>query len=139
VKVVLDSNIYISDALFDALAEKAVNAAIDGQFSAYVSEFILNEVRKVLVADFGTTRRFAALTIKRIGRIARVVPTRGYRFPDLSDQSDHPILETAINCSADYLVTGDKRLLGLSPFRGIRIIGLREFCNLLGPPDSLMA
>lgn len=130
-KVVLDSNIYISDALFDALAEKAVLAAIDGRYSVYVSEFILGEVFRVLLVNFKTTRRFASLTVKRIRRVARIVATSGRAFPTLSDTNDHPVLETALNCSADYLVTGDKLLLALSPFKGVRIIRVREFFETL--------
>jgi len=131
VKIVFDTNVYISEALFNALAEAIVRPAREGFFSVYVSDFILAEVRRVLLKDFKTTRRFASLTTKRIGRFSRLVPTSRRSFQTLLDPNDHPVLETAINASADFLVTGDKHLLVLSPFQGIVILRVGEFYRLL--------
>jgi putative PIN family toxin of toxin-antitoxin system len=42
------------------------------------------------------------------------------------DPKDNPFLELALECRAQILVTGDEDLLILNPFRGIRILFLRE-------------
>jgi putative PIN family toxin of toxin-antitoxin system len=131
VKVVFDTNVYISDALFDASAEVAVKAAQSGVFSLYISEFILNEIRVVLVSHFKTTRRFASLTAKRARTIAKLVELHRRHYGNLLNENDHPILETAINSGADFLVTGDKRILALSPFHGITILRIGSFCRVL--------
>ena len=43
------------------------------------------------------------------------------------DPKDDKLLELAISGSASFLVTGDKDLLVLNPFRGVEIISPREF------------
>ena len=43
------------------------------------------------------------------------------------DPKDNKLLELAVGGNADYLVTGDKDLLVLNPFRGVEIITPREF------------
>lgn len=46
------------------------------------------------------------------------------------DPDDTPILR-ALASSVDYLVTGDARLLALSPVEGIRSITLAEYLDVL--------
>lgn len=43
------------------------------------------------------------------------------------DPKDNMLLELAVSGNADYLVTGDKDLLVLDPFRGIRIVSPLDF------------
>ena len=43
------------------------------------------------------------------------------------DPKDDKLLELAVCGDADFLVTGDKDLLVLNPFRGVEIITPREF------------
>lgn len=43
------------------------------------------------------------------------------------DPKDNKLLELAVSGNANFLVTGDKDLLVLNPFRGIEIIVPRDF------------
>jgi predicted nucleic acid-binding protein len=43
------------------------------------------------------------------------------------DRKDDKILDLAINGQAEYIVTGDKDLLVLKLFRGVKIITAEEF------------
>ncbi len=43
------------------------------------------------------------------------------------DPSDNAFLECAVDGRADYIVSGDRHLLGLGTYRGIQIISPREF------------
>jgi putative PIN family toxin of toxin-antitoxin system len=47
------------------------------------------------------------------------------------DPKDDKLLELAVNGNADFLVTGDKDLLVLNPFRSVEIITAREFIDRL--------
>lgn len=126
-KVVFDTNVYISEALFNAVAEVVLKAGREQAFSIYISQFILAEIQTVLVSRFQTTRRFAKLTAERARKFARVVPTRERRYDEVVDPNDHPILETAVNAGADYLVSGDKHLLVISRYQGISILKIGDF------------
>lgn len=45
------------------------------------------------------------------------------------DPKDDMIVATALACRADYLVTGDRHLLDLDPYEGIRILSPRAFLD----------
>jgi len=47
------------------------------------------------------------------------------------DPKDSPILQAALTCGADYLVTNDQHLLRLDPFEGLRIISMNAYHDLL--------
>jgi hypothetical protein len=55
-----------------------------------------------------------------------------HTIKDCRDEKDNFILETAIRGKADYVVTGDKDLLVLNPYRGKKIIGFRMRTPLAG-------
>ena len=45
----------------------------------------------------------------------------------LKDEPDNRILECAISGKADLIVTGDKEMLGLKEYLGIKIERLRDY------------
>jgi len=47
------------------------------------------------------------------------------------DPDDDVVLATALEGRAEYLVSGDKHLLSLREFRGIRIVTVREMLETL--------
>jgi len=49
----------------------------------------------------------------------------------LRDEPDNRILECAVAAHAQFIITGDRLMLELGEFEGIRIVTLREFLNLL--------
>ena len=57
-------------------------------------------------------------------RVSIVGAKLGCRDPD-----DDKILETALMGEADCLITGDRDLLEMSPYCGIRIVAPRDFIN----------
>lgn len=59
--------------------------------------------------------------LRLLGRVAEIIPIT-YRVRACRDPSDDKFLELAVNGSAHAIVTGDKDLLALDPFRGISIV-----------------
>ncbi len=49
------------------------------------------------------------------------------------DRKDDKVLELALNGSADYIITGDKDLLVLHPFRGVLVITADDFLKAIKP------
>ena len=45
----------------------------------------------------------------------------------LSDEPDNRILECALAGSAEAVITGDRAMLALKEFRGVRILSLAEY------------
>lgn len=131
-KVVLDSNIYVSAFAFDRGPEKIINCGIAGHFRLYSSLYIIDEVKRVL-HRLGTSERFAFLAGARIARFSMVVvPVRGAvsHDPIPIDPKDGPIIKTCRACRADFLVTGDKLLLAMR-LRGLEVINATAFLRHL--------
>jgi hypothetical protein len=49
------------------------------------------------------------------------------KIAECRDPKDNKFLELAVAGNADCVITGDKDLLILNPFRGIKIISPRDF------------
>jgi putative PIN family toxin of toxin-antitoxin system len=132
VKVVLDSNIYVSAYAFDRDPERILDLAAVKAFRVYSSIYIIEEVIWVLHEKLDWGKRFAELAGQRIARSSTVVPVRGscIKGPDPVDPNDGPIIKTCLAIRADFLVTRDKDLLSLS-VRGTQILTAGKFLRHL--------
>jgi putative PIN family toxin of toxin-antitoxin system len=128
VKLVFDTNIYISAFVIpNSKAEKAFLKVIEGGETLLISKNIINEILSVLSAKFSRDREALSHLAVHLSEIARVVEPVGPKLSLLKDEPDNRILECALSGKADAIVTGDKEMLALKEFRGIRIISLREY------------
>ncbi len=126
-KVVFDTNIYISAFVVQASqAEKAILKILEGDDSLILSRDIIDEILTVLVSKFSKDREFISRTALFLADIAMIVkPSR--KIYVLKDVTDNKILECALAGNAHVIVTGDKEMLKLREFEGIRIISLRKY------------
>jgi uncharacterized protein len=130
IKAVLDVNILVSAALNDqGLPARVADMAFDGVYEFVVSDHILEKLADVFQRPWLITH-LSATGRERILRalnkdVEPVTPDESVRgvAPDLEDDL---VLGTAVAASADYLVTGDKGLLALKEYRGVRIVGADE-------------
>jgi len=131
VKVVLDSNVYVSAFGFDAGPERIIDLGIATNFKIYSSLYIIDEVKRVLHEKLGMSERFAMLAGKRIERYSNVVPIRGVPAgPIPIDPNDGPIIKTCLASKADFLVTGDKELFSVR-MKGVEIVNPAQFLRHL--------
>ncbi|HEV8292745.1 MAG TPA: hypothetical protein VGP94_12515, partial [Tepidisphaeraceae bacterium] len=74
--------------------------------------------------------KLVALARTRISnRSLSVGQTTSAAVPE--DAKDAPILQAALACGADYIVSNDRHLLVLNPFHGLRIISMDSYFELL--------
>src|SRR5207302_626031 len=93
-----------------------------GGWRIYASNYLLDEVERVIHEHLGFSRRFASLTRQRALLRCRVVEPGASRHEVPQDPKDSLILRAALEASADYLVTNDQHLLALHPYEGVRIV-----------------
>lgn len=121
VKFVFDTNIYISAAIGGgAYAQQWLR--VDGGYSIYCSVPILNELQQKLESKFGFERADTAEFIKSIQSITTVIHPKEKLVGAVTDPKDIMILECAVECRADMIITADKDLLKLKSFRGSSIV-----------------
>jgi len=132
VKAVIDTNIWISFFIGKLLAGLD-DYILDALLEVVISDEQLEEIRTVLRRP-KFRKHFSPDDIEEflslLYKSARIV-TVHHTIKDCRDEKDNFILETAIRGRADYIVTGDKDLLVLNPYRGKKIIGFREFEDII--------
>ncbi|MPY89044.1 MAG: putative toxin-antitoxin system toxin component, PIN family [Luteitalea sp.] len=123
-RVVLDTNVFISGMLSTTSARpRAVEHAIEhGQLLA--STDTLRELMTKLMApkfDRYVSRERRDAVLVRLAPIIEVVEVV-QRVQASRDAKDNQFLEVSLNGRADVLVSGDRDLLTLNPFRGTAIL-----------------
>ena len=131
-KAVIDTNIWIS-FLIGKLLTGLDDYILEGQLDVVISDEQLEEITTVLRRP-KFRKHFSPDDIDEflslLYKSARIVKIH-HTIKDCRDEKDNFILETAILGKADYIVTGDKDLLVLDPYRGKKIIGFREFDDII--------
>jgi putative PIN family toxin of toxin-antitoxin system len=132
VRVVFDSNIYVSAlGIPGGVAERALDAAMEGAFQLALSRPILDEVLGVLSRKFARDAEQLARAAVFLSSVVEVVaPVRHIQV--LADGPDNRVLECAFAAGADLIVTGDQAMLSLGTWEGIEILSLRQFTDRLG-------
>jgi len=127
VRVVFDSNIFISAlTLPGGRGDQAITRIIEGADSLVVSKQILDEVLLVLARKFSRDREQLARTAVFLSTMGDLVePEESVAL--LADEPDNRILECALAGRAECIVTGDRAMLALGEFRGIRIVTLSRY------------
>jgi putative PIN family toxin of toxin-antitoxin system len=132
-RAVLDTNVLLS-ALRGGRTRAILIALAAGRFQLLSSPPLTRELRLVLARPEWRKALDAADCRELLSIITEashiVHPTQ--RITACRDPEDNALLECALAGHADYLVTGDRDLLVLDPFRGIRILRPAEFLTRLG-------
>ena len=128
VKVVLDTNIYISAILFGRKPEEIRKLSQEGKIELLVSEAIIAEVAEVLRKKFDWESWQISQVIDEIRETAILVIPNQTLSVIKKDEDDNRILECAVEGKAHYIISGDKRhLLPLKEYQGIKILSPAEF------------
>jgi len=129
-KVVFDTSIFISALVFPgSLAEEAIFRIIEGEDILLISKQILQEILSVLSKKFSGDKEAISRVAVNLSEIAEMVnPT--VRIRVLKDEPDNRILECAVSGKAEVVVSGDKKMLKLKEYEGVKIISLKEYLNI---------
>jgi putative PIN family toxin of toxin-antitoxin system len=127
VRVVFDTNIFVSALVIpDSRAEEAVLRVVEGQDHLIISKAILHELLITLSGKFSRDQEelaHVAVFLTEMGEL--VYPKR--KVNTLRDDPDNRILECALAGHADAVVTGDRAMLALGQYKGIKILTLKEY------------
>lgn len=133
-KVVADTMIWVSYFSDEqSFRHQLIDEAIRQRVRLFVSDYLADELREILVRDMEVATRDAKLAVKKLFRVCKSVG-----LPEVlpshvtDDEKDNAIVETAIRSKADYLVTADREILKLKKVANVRIITAVEFARLLG-------
>ncbi len=129
-KVMLDTNIIISAALFpNGRVSKAMSKALMPPFQPVVCDYIIYELHRKFEEKFphklNELEGFLSEALNTINVIT-TPPEKVESEALIRDIKDQPILRAALHANVDLLLTGDKDFLE-AEITNPRIIGVAEF------------
>ncbi|MGJ4789845.1 putative toxin-antitoxin system toxin component, PIN family [Leptospira koniambonensis] len=131
-KVLLDTNVYISAVLFGGKPKAILEELISDKVVGYISDSILKEIEETLrKPKFKLNDEFISIILTEISAITeRVVAAPLKDHLGLRDRDDYHILESALSARVDYFITGDQDLLVLGNIESLKIISPEQYLSL---------
>jgi len=130
IKVVVDTNVFVS-SFFGGNPRKIVDLWKSGQLTLCLSRPIINEYVEVL-------QRFGLKNERELSELLHLF-AHGFhvlfsaKTPELhlveEDADDDKFIECAVALKADFIISGDKALIAIQDYMGIRIFSPKEFLD----------
>jgi putative PIN family toxin of toxin-antitoxin system len=131
-RVVLDTNVLVSAAISNGKSRELLRKGIENQFSIITSDLILNELETALRRPkFKTSKDEIDRIILALTLSSEVIDVKSKFQAVKEDRKDYMIINTAFDGRVDIIVTGDRHLLELENFKGIKIITIESMLKLL--------
>lgn len=128
-KVVLDTNVLVSALGWKGNTGKILDWIIEGKLVLVTSPSIIDEFKEVI---FEQKFKFIPAQekinfISLLTEISLIVESKNKLNLITDDPSDNKILEAAIAGNADFIISGDKHLIGLKKLSSIKILSPSSF------------
>lgn len=129
-RIILDTNVVVSGIFFDGPPARILEAWRDQRIQLVVSRAILDEYEEVAAE---LARKHAGVDIGEILRLV-LVTADFFVAPDLpepicADHNDDKFLACAIAGGVSVIVSGDRDLLRVDGFAGVRVVTPRTFID----------
>ncbi|MFZ4555876.1 MAG: putative toxin-antitoxin system toxin component, PIN family [Pseudanabaena sp.] len=131
-RFVIDTNTLVSSILMAASVPNLALQSIRNSGAILISTATLAELQTVMNRkkfDKYVTKEIRSEFISQIIQESELIEIEETIIA-CRDPKDDKFLELAVNGKADYLITGDRDLLVLHPFRDIQIITPADFLEL---------
>ncbi len=130
-RIVLDTNIYISAAIIGRVCEEILKICRLSNLEVFTSKDIIIEIETKLKDKFFWNDWQIRLFIENILEFCHVIEISEKITYLEDDPDDDKILECAVVSKCIYIVSGDKHLVKLKSFRNIKILKPAEFLVLI--------
>ena len=129
-KVVVDTNVMISGVFFGGAPRMVLNAIIDEKITACATLEIVDEYQEIVEEMIARKQGHLNKTIldpliQKLRLVEQQSNVQVCRDPD-----DDKFLNCAKDSGSVYIVSGDKDLLVIQDFDGIKIVTARQFCDM---------
>lgn len=129
-RIVLDTNVFVSAVFFGGVPGRILEAWRDGRLQLVLSVDILNEyqrVGQVLGAQYSGVDLQPFLGLLTVE--AEIIEAPGLPTSVSADPDDDKFLACASAAGVPVIVSGDKHLLDQDGWRGIRVLRPRQFTD----------
>ena len=133
--IVIDTNVIISGILWTGIPNKIISAVEQGKFTSCCTPSIISEIENVLKRPY-FTKRIDALNIS-VDSIVTGILEFSKLYEDsvaspvvLSDPDDDKFIFCALASQAKYIISGDRHLLDLRQWQGVKIVSPQNFYSI---------
>ena len=130
-KVVFDTNVLISAFLTTTGPSQYVLTVALKRHAVILSEYIIEEFERKLIHKIHIPHDVVAKAISFLRKRVMVLDIKQTSKINFSDKKDIPILDLLEKSQANYLITGDKKLVGLKKWESALILTPREAMRAL--------
>ena len=135
-RLVLDTNVVASAVLWGGVPLLLLQAGREKRVDLFTSAALLAELTDILGrSKFDKKIAASTLTVDQLvdryaALAALVRPTPTPRIAP--DPDDDVVIGTALAAKADLIVTGDKPLLSVADYQGVRLVGVSQALQIIG-------
>ena len=126
-RVVFDTNVLISGFLWRGKAYQCLLLARSGVVQALYCSETLAELSDKLRKPFKFSENYVHAVIYDVRRFAELVKIEGTLHAIDADPDDDKFVECAVVSQAGVIVSGDRHLLNLGDYQGIKVLNTEEF------------
>ena len=129
-KIVLDTNVFISGIFFSGPPAQILKAWKEQKFQIVISKEILSEYQRVA---HDLSKKISGVDIGPIIELltiyGEIVETEGISVTVCEDPDNNMFFECAIASNSKIIVSGDRHLLRVSGYQGINVVKPRNFID----------
>lgn len=129
-RIVLDTNVFVSGIFFSGPPSQILKAWGSQSFQIVLSQQILDEYQRV-AEDLSS--KFPTIDILPIIELVTIhgqfINTQGFGISVCEDPDDDKFIECAVASKCKTIVSGDKHLLKLTGYQGITVLNPRNFVD----------
>lgn len=132
IKAVLDTNTAISGIFWKGPPRKIFEAARERKVLLFSTRPMEEELARVLTyPKFGLQDSEIAPILAEMRSICAPAEETSKDSPVKEDPTDNIFIRCALGAGARFIVSGDRHLLGLGEYKGVRILRARPFLEVL--------
>jgi uncharacterized protein len=118
-RVVLDTNVYISAIFWGRKPRHIIDLGRDGKIQIFTSKDIEQEILDILITKFGLNSGDADKIMVDFSTFTKRIWVSRRIHVVKDDPDDDKFIECAVECSAKFIVSGDKHLLKKRNIKGL--------------------
>jgi len=126
-RVVVDTNVYISAIFWGGKPRHVIDLGRDGKIQIFTSEDIEQEILDKLMTKFGMNSDDAGRVMADFSTFTKLIRVSRRIHVVKDDPDDDKFIECAVECNAEFIISGDKHLLNMRKYEGIDIMNAATF------------
>lgn len=129
-KVVLDTNIFISALVYGGVPGKVLRIILTKELQVVISPILQAELTDIITKKFPLSLADMYLLKEEMER-SFIIVNPHMDLDVVRDKDDNRVLEAAVEGNCDFIITGDEDLLELKQYQKIKIVTPTQFLEKL--------